>query len=412
MAQTRSFLYFVFIALSAWHLKIYATPRENLIEEAKQILNTPPNEYHGKKELYDQLSHLKSQVQSDLKGGLQTASVDIYLLLDGLIDDNLKSLQSYLAFSTQEDLAKNFGSAITYSYAQKLASALKENRSTTQTQFNVHSIKEKEHCTLVINGKKQTLKNAFYGPAGIPFYVALYCKDGTFEAREVTSEPYQTRFTIRFENYEKIRSQEALLALGIPNPHPADQEQPCATCQKSQKFELPTTQSPTNFALSTGVGIDAFEKTIEDENISNANLPYGFLLYSSSKLQSQFYSFTLDVAQINRDYVVQYQTAGTLEKTTETQQGLFLRPKLGLINELRSSSYISFIGGVNAGFISASSSGQTSFHKTGGLAELTLGGRIKNETGFFMHLDSHGGINFGEISGFFVGGVMSAGLEF
>lgn len=411
MVNARCFFYFIFILFSTYDLHAHAVLREKLIEDAKNILNTKPNEYNGKKELYEKLSLLKSQVQFDLKGGLQTAGVDIYLLLDGLIDDNSKSLQSYLAFSTQDDLAKYFGASITYSYAQKLASALKENRSALQTQFNVQTNKDKGQCTLIINGKEQEFKSIFYAPAGTPFYIGSYCKDGTFAVREVISEPYQKQYKIHFENYERIHSQEALLAMGVPNPHSAEYET-CPNCQKSQNFESHTADSSTRFAVATGVGIDAFTQTLEDENISNAGLPYGFLLYSSSTFQLQTYSFTLDLAQINRDYVIQNQTAGHLEEITETQKGLFLRPKIGLKDELMLYPGLSFSGGLNAGLIYVASSGENPLEKTGGLAEITLGSKIKNEAGLYAHLDGHGGINFGEISGFFVGAALGAGVEF
>ncbi|MES2615692.1 MAG: hypothetical protein V4591_09780, partial [Bdellovibrionota bacterium] len=177
--------YFI-LAFSLW-TTFFAHASDDIITLAKQTLklNETSNDYFVKKEVYEKFSDIKEFIQTELKNGNKSARVDVFLLLDGLVQNNLSSLQSFLATGHNDIFHKEFSEYITYDYAEKLAYALKENKRLLTTEYIVDNSIRKGKCVNYVNGYKINNNISFLAPAGLPYYVSSYCNDNTFAVLKI-----------------------------------------------------------------------------------------------------------------------------------------------------------------------------------------------------------------------------------
>ncbi len=200
----------LFLLISLFFFSYVFASEDNTLDLAKEILKLNQNSanYNTKKQVLEKFADLKEYVQTDLKNGNKLARVDIFLLLDGLVQDNIYSLQSYLATNNEELFANEFSDSINYDYAEKLSYALKENKHLLTTEYIVEEPKDFKNCKSYVNGTKITNNKTFYAPAGLPYYVASYCDGGKFALAKVHSETVQAKYVVHLSQYRKTYNEE------------------------------------------------------------------------------------------------------------------------------------------------------------------------------------------------------------
>lgn len=209
---------FAFFALFGFSLA-HAAPREEVLSKATQAiaLSADTQNLAKQKQAEELLSGVRQAVQSDLKSGNPEAAVDIFLLTDGLLNEDIVNLRSLLASSDADRLSNDYGAFMSQRNAELMAYALKQNRGATRTLFRIEHASSKT-CSYRLNGLSLKNLHEFSMPAGIPFYVGVYCTDHTFAVRQVASEYEQKNDTLFFSEFRKIESPEYLASLGVPNP--------------------------------------------------------------------------------------------------------------------------------------------------------------------------------------------------
>jgi hypothetical protein len=349
MKRNFSFLFFIPLFLS--HLS-YAS--EDIVGLAKKalVLNETSNDYAVKKEVAEKFSDIKEYIQSDLKNGNRNVRVDIYLLLDGLIQNNLLSLQSFLATNKNDVFTKEFSDNITYDYAEKLAYALKENKRLLTTEYIIEDTRQKTKCVNYVNGYKLSNNKSFIAPAGLPYYVATYCMDNTFAVAKVQSENAQPKYVISLSDFQEntyvsLPEKEAPVLDQVAPSKPHANSQTVIVTPSVVEEKSFMEQSQRKFIVSSGVGINSFFGNTKNENISTMDLDCGTIIYSTSGIQYDIYYFSFDFAPISRATKTVHRdivktssnstgdgpTTITTKVTTTykpvTQDGYFIRPNFG-----------------------------------------------------------------------------------
>lgn len=180
-----------------------------------------------------EMAQLQHDVQESLKSGDPEARVDLFLWLDGLVWNHLTSLQAILALApqpiqptAQKDFLQNLGAKD----KEKIIYAQQENQHLPQVTYSLKDTHLQSACLLVVNGFSFGHGRVFTAPAGLPYYVGVYCPN-TYAVQKIQSAPAQEFFSIgftTFQPYPKIHTK-------TPNqsPHPA-----------TQTAEIPAQQQP------------------------------------------------------------------------------------------------------------------------------------------------------------------------
>lgn len=218
----RSLFLFVFIFFSATHYA-YAFERADIYPEALRILQLSKNQgdYSSYSQMMEMYQDMRDKIKTDLELGNINTAVDYELFIEGLVLENYPALQSVLGFNNYRDTAKEFSDEMNRVYSQKLAYALKQNKIAFQTHFDVKITEQRRDCTIMLNGKE--LKHfSFLGPAGVSFYIGMYCpQQELFEIKKIQAAESQKFYTISFNNLKPIVYRDDPVEMGIPNPSPA-----------------------------------------------------------------------------------------------------------------------------------------------------------------------------------------------
>ena len=366
----RKIVQFAIIYMSVSNLTSYA--QSNIVSLAKDTLkihSTHRNSFE-KKQAVEQFADIKEFIQSDLLSGNPSARVDIFLLLDGLIENNLLSLQSYLATADNRVFSKEFAGNINYAYAEKLAYALKENKNLLKTEYVYDTDNTHGSCENYINGFKINQNSSFFGPAGLPYYVATYCSDKTYAIQKIKGEPAQARFNIHFSNYKTLDSNKFLstpntIPLSVPDKdlNSMDAYSPLQPLKESlQKESLPelsqnnsqndlsfSTQTSSNskeslqsiapnFSISTAIGYSHNSGSLTTKSISNFNQSSGTIITSNTSIEFKKWFVEFDAAPIQQKVSETKQNIYTngqgqalidTKVSHLTQNGFFIRTLLG-----------------------------------------------------------------------------------
>lgn len=326
-AMGKQYLFFILILLTfEANLKAEESSREQIKHQAVAILKANDNatDYSRKMYVYDMYGILKEQIKKNFLNGDEFAAVDIYLLLDGLVEDNTQSLQSLLATNDFEILSKDLSEALSYDDAQKLASALKQNKSAFQTEFSLTKKGWPQKCTFRVNGN--VLKNGsthFRAPSEIPIYVASYCENGIFEVKKIQSESFQQSKEIVFENDNHVVMNEETKKK-IPNPGRTKGTGYFSKAQENSKSRN------TDFLIA--VHLQKFFGSLENLNLHNAELPAGMFLSSELQFKNEHFITGIDFTVLNRNHVAlrtHFDTSIPDEKTVQAHHALLLRPFIG-----------------------------------------------------------------------------------
>jgi hypothetical protein len=349
----------LFLIMATW--PIYAA--NDIVELAKEALslNGDATDYENKKDVTEKFADIKEFIQQDFKNGNAKARVDIFLLLDGLIQNNLSSLQSLLATNNNDIFAQEFGDSINYNSAEKLAYALKENKLLLTTEYVIDTQAAQGHCESYVNGTKIKNNNSFFAPSGLPYYVASYCDNNTFSVAKIQSESAQPKYTVRMGDFEPIQYKNPILSQEQGNdssesktpPHsmatplktetaPTESAKPPVVQEKvapkiipanitqpkqanapkeaasvAKKEASPKTSGPekasslaqqhhmgestSSGAFSTRAGYNLAMGWTQDSKISSFGLNYGNLAYLKALFRTEQFYFALDYAPASQD---------------------------------------------------------------------------------------------------------------
>lgn len=307
----------------------FALDRNSLLKMAAEVVksNAIATDYTRKKQVYDRYLEIKEQVKSDFISGSKNADIDVYLLLDGLIDDNIQSLQALLAVTDDHLMEKELASSFSYEDAQKLAFALKQNKSAFQSEFILQSSDTKENCTYIVNGHHLKNVKAFRAPSETPLYVGSYCDDNTFEIKKVQSESLQKQIVIVFSDHKKIFFDAKNTAqVHIPNPGKANQ------MQKPSSHTSWTDEIDGNGKNEIEFGLQwrKFYGSLASDNMNNSHLNSGVFLIPYMKLYHENIFLEMDLSPVDQQYTTLHKSLNQEEsKRTQTQTGFFLRSGFG-----------------------------------------------------------------------------------
>lgn len=399
----------------------HAATREEVLKKAHHILelNEKSSDYDNKKMVFEKYLEMKESIRADFVSGNQLAPIDVYLLIDGLVEDNLQSLQTLLAASDRNSLEKDLAPALSYEDAQKLAFALKQNKTSFQTEFIIKNNTPSKKCVYRFNGYELKNRTSFYNPSEIPLYVGSYCDDNTFEIKKIQSESMQRKYVIQFSNDRKIlfekQNQENF---NIPNPGRAHEDDENDGHGKTVSPNV-TEEMQTDWDDEAGAGIQysRFFGTLTNENVSNFGSNYGVLALSHWYVRHQYLVAALDAAPLNRDYVTLYQSLDQSippTKTVEAQHGFLIRPSIGLGNTFYGKSKkIGLTAKALLGATILKTNGNDPLSETGFGFEGMFGPSLllwKNH--FKVDVLAHIGQDFGPLQGYYLGTTMTLGYLF
>ena len=286
---------------------------DNIVTLAQDTLklNESSMDYTNKKEVTEKYTDVKEFIQQDYKNGNKNARVDIFLLLDGLVQNNLSSLQSLLSTNNNDIFTKEFSENINYNYAEKLAYALKENKLLLTTEYDIETNSKNNHCVNYVNGNLIKNNNTFLAPSGLPYYIGSYCDDNTFSVIKIQSEPAQPKYVIKLNNYQPIQFSGKNLIVEsskISSSVVQNKENSSKTIETQSKMTHLTSQEQ-EIQFSSRFGYNYFSGYTQDQKISNGNLTYGSIIYTKLMAKFNRYFFSLSFAPLNKDVV-------TYENTT------------------------------------------------------------------------------------------------
>lgn len=323
------FLLFKIIFLLSLSFPLFGLDRNALLEKAAHVIksNAIATDYTGKKQVYDRYLEIKEQVKSDFISGNRHADIDLYLLLDGLIDDNIQSLQALLALANDHMMEKELVSSFSYEDAQKLAFALKQNKSAFQSEFLLQTADPKKNCTYIVNGHELKQLKSFRAPSEIPIYVGSYCDDGTFEVKKVQSESMQRQDVIVFSDHKKIFFDAKNPAqVHIPNPRQASQMQKSSPRTSWADDRDVDGKNGVEFGLQWR----KFYGSLSSDNMNNSHLNSGAFLIPYTKLYHENIFLEIDLSPVDQQYTTLHKSLNQEEnKRTQTQTGFFLRSGFG-----------------------------------------------------------------------------------
>lgn len=305
---------------------------DELVSLAKETLklNADENDYFTRKEALEKFADIKDNIQTALKNGNKEARVDIFLLLDGLVQNNLSSLQSFLATSNYDNYSKEFSQSISYEYAEKIAYALKENKHLLTTEYIISNPSHKGKCTNYVNGFPIKNNISFMAPAGLTYYVASYCDDNTFSLNKIQAENAQAKYEIHFASYQEISRPMDILT---------DTQKSKMTGAERLEKSADNYDKNNNYLISSGVGYNYFSGKTKDESIYTSGLNYGSIIYSTSYLKYKNFLIGIDLSATKKDAKKQENVTTTngqnIKRTDTTQktkveEGIFIRPSVGI----------------------------------------------------------------------------------
>lgn len=396
---------------------IIALERNEILAKSIAVLklNEKALGYDSRKQVYEKYLEVKDEVKSDFISGNQYAAIDVYLLLDGLVEDNLQSLQTLLATNDNELLEKELASALSYQDAQKLAFALKQNKTAFQTEFVIKNNEISKKCIYTVNGHELKNKKIFQTPSEIPVYVGAYCDDNTFEIKKIQSESLQKQYVISFSDYNKIFfDKEDSSDMRIPNPGHAKYQSEAQNNSYSEEMETEDFQKES---IETGIQGQQFFGTLEAENIYNSGFNSGMILTSYTKIQHQNFLAVIDFASVNRDYTTLRKNLNPeLDSTTMTQKqkGFFIRPALGLEYDFfKNSTRFDLVLDVLATMTILRTENDNGINTQKGFGIQThFGPSLLLGKHFKTSIQTSLGQDFGEIQGMSVGAIIALGYVF
>ncbi len=184
-----------------WRVSASTDKIQNEISMVQQILQHGQSpDYFEKQQANNILIQLKEITKEKFKNGDRSARVDLILLVQGLLQDDLNSLRSFLTTSTRSILVEQFKQQINENYAQKLAFAMEENQGQKNADFIVVLDKQHSDCLAYINGRPMRTME-FNGPRGIDYYVGIYCKNNEYSVQKVSADFAQTYVPVKANFY-------------------------------------------------------------------------------------------------------------------------------------------------------------------------------------------------------------------
>ncbi|APJ02908.1 hypothetical protein AXG55_02820 [Silvanigrella aquatica] len=313
-----------------------------MLDETMILFENNENNFNQEK-IEKNLSDIKEFIQIDFKIGNHLAPIDIYLFLNGIVNDDIYALQSLLSQNENQQLPIHISKHINYSSAKKLAFALKENRISLKTKVNVKINKENKSCELYINGHNFKNKLSFETPAGIPIYTAVYCLNNTYQVQKIHPSESQTNLNVVFNEFVERKNKPDFL----PNPLKSQYDLPIKSNgnEELNKNEIKNEElAERNIKFVTGVGVLKDFGTLKNYKLRNLNFPEGTLFYSTSSFQYKYFLLQFDYARIKFQENLEISYQNSLSNQNNKIQssimggGVFIRPGMGLRSEIFSFS--------------------------------------------------------------------------
>jgi hypothetical protein len=427
MAMKNIFKAIIVLLIMLKAYKAYAIDKESVLKIAEEtLILSEKNDNNVNSEKIDKnLLDIKEINQLEIKIGNPLAPIDIYLFLRGIVKDDIYSLQSLLSQSETQDLPIHISKFINYSIAKKLAFALKENRIAIKTKIVIKKPKDKNSCDLFVNGNLLKDTFSFYTPAGIPIYVALYCKDNTFEIQKIRPGESQENQQVIFNHFLERQNIPAF----FPNPSVVKNMntnfQENSNIIKNENTLVTSIENNNNiktektgFQFGTGIGFLKDFGTLSDDNSRNLKLPNGAILYSSSYIKYKYFLISFDYSKIILKEKMQI-TFIDPDTKSETKingyvsgNGHFIRPGIGIrvpIFYLSESTKIESDLLINMTFIKGE---YASSNKMGYGIQSSIGPSFELGSGFIYDFKLGMGYTFGNLNGFQLGTQMQLGYSF
>lgn len=394
---------FLLLIFFTFKSNIFAENHNNIIESAKNIMILYNNKTN-KDEINTKLIDLKELVQFNIKTGNPLSSIELYLFLDGIINDNLYSLQSFLSQIETNQIPPYISKMINDDISKKIELAINENKIAIKTNILVNIPKTKNQCNLYINGILSNNKFSFYTPSGIPIYVGLYCDDNTFEIQKISSEEAQQILNLKFNNFKEQNK----IPDFVPNPNP----NPSTKINKINNIKISDKENTEQFKFEkklfqfgTGIGFSKDFGSLYRENIYNLKLWKGYFIYSSSYLKYNFLLFSFDFSKINlkeKKQIIFEKSDISTKSTIEDnvfQTKYFMRPGLGISLPISQLSQIALLENDFLLNTSIFTNGSFSMSQTGYGIQNLFGLSIKLNSKFLFNFKVGGSYTFGEING-------------
>lgn len=321
------FLFLILIFIQLQGRTLYAFERSNIYSQAVRILQLSKNQgdYSSYAEMMELYQDMRDKIKTDLELGNIDTAIDYELFIEGLVLEKYPALQSVLGFNNYNDTTKEFFDELNHVYTQKLAYALKQNKIAFQTHFDVKQLPQQANCTIMVNGKKLK-QSSFLGPAGISFYIGIYCpEEKLFEIKKIQAAESQKFYTISFNNLKPIIYSDNPVDMGVPNPLSTPNSSLPIRAQRKQgnfNHRLKLTENDQSFMqISFGAGVDWYatyfvEKYYRYPPATGAPI----LLYSSNQFVYKNFELVLDFGP-----VIKTTTADDVQMVQSTRT-MFLRP--------------------------------------------------------------------------------------
>ncbi len=420
----RNIIIFIVIIIT---YKTYAMDKElilKIMEETLLLKDTNDNKIIAEK-INEKLLDLKEIIQFEIKKGNPSVPIDIYLFLRGVINDDIYSLQSLLSQNENKNLSNDISKFINYSIAKKLAFALKENRIAVKTKIFIRKPQDKNNCDLYVNSNLLKNKMSFHTPAGVPIYIALYCKDNTFEIQKIRPGESQENQHVYFNHFIKRKN----IPESLPNPNAVKNSyivfhEKFEDLNKENNLEasnLSSNNIKTNkgdFQFGLGVGFLKDFGTLSNENVRNLKLPKGGLVYLSSYFNYKYFLTSLDYSSIHlREKQQIIFTDNNLKSEIKIEgyvngNGHFIRPGMGIRLPIFSLSESSKIEGDFFTNITIITNKNASAFKMGYGVQSLIGPSVNLGSGFIFNVKFGVGYGFEYLGVFQLGAQMQLGYSF
>ncbi|KAB8029118.1 hypothetical protein [Fluviispira multicolorata] len=414
--------------------KIFSLERKELILLTKNIINLyeeSENRTLSKSEtlkIEQDFYDIKEIVQNDLKSGNKSVSIDIYLFLNGLINNDISSLQSLIISNNIEYFPKDLAQLISYKVAKKLSFALKENKVSHKTKINIIKNSNQNKCHVYLNGVFLGNNLTLSIPAGIPFYLSLFCQNDKFEVKYIKSFETQSKLNVYFDNIKKIEYSLIEIRRSIPNSQ-KNKLNSINECEKKMensdesnisnfekliinehcKVDEQKTQIKSinkNFSFGSGVAINKDFGYIHKIGAKQFNFPTGIFITSTSFIKFNEFLLTFDIAKLRiselKPFIIAHAKDSNFnQKYAERKsQTFYIRPAIGFEKSLiqltdNSSLYWNFL--VNYAKIF---SNQNSIRAQGVGIQSAIGTSYKFTENFIWDINFGGSYTFGSLSGF------------
>ena len=384
---------------------LYASEKSSSIKILEETLNLfENNENNSNSEKIEKnLIDLKELIQINLKMGNPEAPIDIYLFLNGIIRDDIYSLQSLLSQNENSELPNYISKNINLSVAKKLAVGLKENRSAVKTKIIIERPLDKKDCEIFINGTLSKNLNTFYSPAGVPIYLGIYCQNETFEIQKVQPGESQEVQKVYFNHFQVKQK----MPVSIPNPLKSKggiETSPVLSSKAIVDSESPISVD-NDFQFTTGVGYLRGFGVLSNDCVKNANLANGSFLYSTSSFSYKTFLLTFDYAPIYLNEKIQlsfkdpYSSKETKKEEYVKGSGYFIRTGLGVhLQIFKLTKNLELDTDLLSNFVYLNGEYQGS-NKTGYGLQSWIGPTLKFDSGILIDLRFGIGYTFGKLNG-------------